>query len=54
MPTLLLDRLLFSAVFLYMGANIEWAYANVQLIQTIALSSTFLGIAKFTFYTYLS
>ncbi len=52
LPSLMLDVLLFTAIFLYLGANMEWAYANIALIQTFALCMSLLGIMQFSIYTY--
>lgn len=52
-PTLLIDGLLFILVFTYIRSNEEWAYANVEKIQTIALSIISLGLLQLSSYTYL-
>lgn len=52
LPALILDVLLYTGAFLYLGANMEWAYANIPLIQTIALYVSFLSLIQFSIYTY--
>lgn len=53
LPSLMIDVLLFTTIFLYLGANMEWAYANIPMIQGFALWMSLLGIMQFSIYTYL-
>ncbi|GAA5032913.1 hypothetical protein GCM10011506_22890 [Marivirga lumbricoides] len=53
LPSLLFDGLLYTAVFLYISENIDWAYANISLIQTFALYGSLLSLIQFSIYTYL-
>ena len=55
LPSILLDGVLFSALFIYVGFNMEWAYAHVEEIQAFGLSIAALGIVQlcvYTFFTY--
>ncbi|WP_108802696.1 AraC family transcriptional regulator [Aquimarina sp. Aq107] len=53
LPSLLLDGLLFILLFTYIRLNLDWAYANIILIQKIALIMGLLGIVQLGVYTYL-
>ncbi|WP_299244551.1 helix-turn-helix domain-containing protein [uncultured Aquimarina sp.] len=53
LPSLLLDGLLFILLFTYIRLNLDWAYANIILIQKIALIMGLLGIVQLAIYTYL-
>jgi len=53
LPSLLLDVVLFTAFFSYVGTHMDWAYKNVALIQTISLSISLLGLLQLIAYTYL-
>ena len=52
-PSLLLDVIVFSGAFLYLKSKMEWAYANIPLIQSIALYIALLHAIQLAIYTYL-
>ena len=52
LPSLLLDGIFFTAIFLYIKTHLDWAYENIPLIQSIALVISFLGAIQLTIYTY--
>lgn len=52
-PSLILDVLVFIISFLYLASNMDWAYANIPLIQSIAIYVALLHIVQLTIYTYL-
>ncbi|MEM9297801.1 MAG: AraC family transcriptional regulator [Bacteroidota bacterium] len=52
-PSLILDILVFTISFLYLASNMDWAYANIPLIQSIAIYAAFIHIVQLTIYTYL-
>ncbi len=52
LPSLLLDGVFFSAFFLYIGANLDWAYDNIILIQSLGLIMSLLGAVQLGIYTY--
>ncbi len=51
-PSLLLDVLFFTLSFLYIGANMEWAYDNIPRIQAVALVGAAIGIIQLAIYSY--
>ena len=51
LPTLLIDGILFSIFFIYAGTNMTWAYANLEIIQTVALGITLLSLMQLCLYT---
>ncbi len=53
LPSLLLDVFLFTALFLYIRAHIEWAYEHILFIQSLSLYLTCLGIVQLAIYTFL-
>lgn len=53
LPSLLLDGVLFTAVFLYIRSNEDWAYENLENIQSFALIIISLGLVQLGSYTYL-
>lgn len=53
LPSLLLDGFLFSATFIYIANNMEWAYDNVPLIQGTSIVLALLGSMQLVAYTYL-
>ncbi len=53
LPVLLLDVLLFTTAFTYLGANMEWAYDNIPLIQGIALGVAAIDMLQLAIYSYL-
>ncbi|UII20479.1 helix-turn-helix domain-containing protein [Fulvivirga ligni] len=52
LPSLVLDGIFFTAFFLYIRSHMEWAYANILTIQSIALAISYLGAAQLSIYTY--
>ncbi len=52
-PTLIVDIIIFTSSFLYLGNNMEWAYENIPLIQTIAVYFASLDVAHLALYTFL-
>lgn len=50
--SLLLDGIFFTTLFLYVRSHMEWAYANILTIQSIALAISFLGAVQLSIYTY--
>lgn len=52
-PSLLSDIIFFTSSFLYIGANLDWAYANVEMIRTIALFVALICNVQLAIYTYL-
>lgn len=50
LPTLLIDGILFSLFFAYAGANMPWAYSNLEAIQTTALIITLLSLIQLCVY----
>ncbi len=53
LPSLLLDVIFFTSFFLYIRANINWAYDSIPFIQSIALTVALLGVIQLSIYTYL-
>jgi AraC-like DNA-binding protein len=51
LPSQLIDGVLFSAFFIYAGANMTWAYTNLEIIQTTALVITILSLMQLCIYT---
>ncbi len=51
-PSLLFDVLLFTGSFLYFGANMDWAYENIPLIQTYALFVSGIGMIQLAIYAW--
>lgn len=52
LPSLLLDGVLFTSIFLYIRANRDWGEANIQNIQSFALVIIALGLVQLAIYTY--
>ncbi|MEM9984755.1 MAG: helix-turn-helix domain-containing protein [Bacteroidota bacterium] len=52
-PSILLDGVLFTALFLYVRAHMGWAYENLLLIQSTALVMSLLGAIQLSIYTYV-
>lgn len=52
LPSLLLDGVFFTVIFLYIRSHIEWAYSNIILIQSTALTMIFLGAIQLSIYSY--
>ncbi len=52
LPSLLLDGLFFTAIFLYIRTHMDWAYENIPLIQSVALDIALLGAIQLSIYTY--
>lgn len=52
LPSLLLDGLFFTAIFLYIRTHMDWAYENIALIQGVALVIAFFGAMQLSIYTY--
>ncbi len=53
-PSILFDGVFFIALFIYIRFNMEWAYAHLEMIQTIGLSMAALGIIQLFVYTFLT
>ncbi|MEO9483791.1 MAG: helix-turn-helix domain-containing protein [Ekhidna sp.] len=53
LPSLLLDGFLFTGTFLFIRSNEDWAYANLEAIQSFALIMIALGLLQLGIYTYL-
>ncbi len=51
LPTLLIDVILFSAFFIYAGSYMNWVYANLEKIQTVALIISLLSLIQFSIYS---
>lgn len=52
LPSFLLDGVLFSSFFLYVGNNIEWANGNIENIQSASLIMALLSLIQLSFYAY--
>ncbi|MEO9870031.1 helix-turn-helix domain-containing protein [Ekhidna sp.] len=52
-PSLVIDGILFTAIFLFIRSNEDWAYANLENIQAFALCIIALGLIQLGIYTYL-
>ncbi|MEM9935686.1 MAG: helix-turn-helix domain-containing protein [Bacteroidota bacterium] len=52
LPSLLLDGLFFSALFIYLRSHMDWAYAHIPLIQGVGLSMMFLTILQMGVYSW--
>ena len=52
-PSLIFDVIIFTASFLYIRANIDWAMDHIPFIQSIALYVAFIVIIQLGVYTYL-
>jgi AraC-like DNA-binding protein len=52
-PSLLLDVLFFTVFFSYVDNHMDWAYKNIELIQTLSLVISLLGLLQLITYTYL-
>jgi len=52
LPTLLIDGIFFTAMFLYIGANMKWAYAHLLTIQSIGLIIVLILAVQLSIYTY--
>ena len=52
LPSLLLDGALFTAMFLYIKYHMDWAYDNILMIQSIALTLSLLAAFQLSIYTY--
>jgi len=53
LPSFLLDGVFFTSIFLYIRANLDWAYANLTTIQSAALVIAMFGAVQLSIYTYL-
>lgn len=53
LPSLMIDVVLFTTFFLFVRAHEEWAYANIENIQTVALLIMSLCLLQLAVYTYL-
>ncbi len=53
LPSLVFDVLFFTFAFLWIRANLDWAYSNIPLIQGIALIVAFIGMIILAIYTYM-
>lgn len=53
LPSLLLDIVLFSSVFLFIRTNMEWAEENILIIQSAGLTMTLVAVIQLSIYTYL-
>ena len=52
-PTIAIDVFVFTGSFLYLAENMEWAYANIPLIQSIAVYFSLLDVIQLSIYTFL-
>ena len=52
LPSLLLDVIVFTTVFLYVRSNLDWAYKNLLVIQSTALVMALIGAIQLSIYTY--
>ncbi len=53
LPSLLIDGILFTIVFLFIRKNENWAYNNIENIQTFSFIIISLSLIQLSFYTYL-
>jgi AraC-like DNA-binding protein len=53
LPSLLIDGIFYSAMFIYLGNRVDWAYDNITTIQTIGLTTGILGLVQLTIYSLL-
>ena len=53
LPTLILDGIVFSAMFIILGQYEQWAYDHIPLIQGIGLSMAMLSTLHLAFYGWL-
>ncbi len=53
LPSVLIDGILFSTAFIYIRNNENWAYDNLETIQTFSLIIIALSIIQLSYYTYL-
>lgn len=53
LPSLIFDVFFFTGFFLYLGANMDWAYEHIPLIQGIGLSLALLGAIQLGVYGWL-
>ncbi len=53
LPSVVLDGILFTSIFLFIRSNQDWAYTNLIFIQTLALGIISLGLVQLGIYTYL-
>lgn len=53
LPSIMLDGVLFSSIFIFIRNNEDWAYANLENIQAFALIIIALGLVQLGIYTYL-
>lgn len=53
LPSFLLDGIFFTAIFLFIRVNMDWAYENILIIQSTAIAISLLGAIQLSIYTYL-
>lgn len=53
LPSVLIDGVLFIIVFLFIRTHENWAYDNIETIQTFSLIIISLSLLQLSFYTYL-
>ncbi len=53
LPSFILDGILFTSGFLYIRSNMEWAYENIPLIQSIGLTLALVDLIQLSIYTVL-
>lgn len=53
LPSFLIDGVLYTALFIYLGSHMEWAYAHVETIQSTALIAALVGLVQLGVYSLL-